>query len=187
MAAEAKKGTRQKFVIEPVSGHVMGGVMADRAVLLDELTPSFTGRPIGSRASGQSLTPATCDGFHYLYQSVTSCRAGEILANNGQLDGPSAWGTERVARRRGEHLNVANRVLARVELRRFAGECLGVDDDILAHPLHYKLHLLEPLKNPQCKDDERARWDQSEGAWQDCLRITGLCAMTLRCGSQKLI
>src|SRR5664279_5327932 len=117
------------------------------------------------------MTPAARDEFRYLYQGISARRVGEILLNDGEIAGHSYWGTERVARQRGEEQNASDRVILRVELRRFASERLRADDSSIDKPSRYTLHCVRPLKYTLHANEERTRRQRSEGSWQDILRI----------------
>ena len=117
------------------------------------------------------MTPAARDEFCYLYQGIAARRVGEILLNDGEIAGHSYWGTERVARQRGEEQNASDWVILRVELRRFASERLRADDSSIDKPSRYTLHCVRPLKYTLHANEERTRRQRSEGSWQDILRI----------------
>jgi hypothetical protein len=117
------------------------------------------------------LTAATCDGFPFLYQSITARHAKEVLANSGEITGPSFWGTERVARQFGEQQGATEWLILRVHLRRFAGEKLRADNNCIGKPLRYPMDPIAPWQYLPHANHERTRWPQPEVRWQDSLRI----------------
>ena len=121
----------------------------------------------------QSLTNAACDGVEYLFHGTSANQMEAILTNSGEITPFSYWGTEPEAERaakeeRGATDDNEGWIVVRVALRRFARERLSPDNRAIAALLQSALHTAGPLTYTQ-----HARWQLSDGTWQDSLRICG--------------
>jgi hypothetical protein len=106
----------------------------------------------------------------YLYHGTTATIAEKIMLD-GVMEAGSYWGTERIAATYAEEAvdaeldyeAEAEEAIIRVPLSRFNKANLEPDENSVAEPLTYTLKRKE--------DELYAEWQNSQGTWEDCLRI----------------